>query len=172
MNTFLLLSLIGTYTGDKRDNDTAFAILSIIATLYNNHVAGSPAGAINVNTATCSSGGTVDISGTTSVSGGETTINLTFVLSNCRENVSGGTIAADLTLNGSVQSPGIINGERSTGGSNISISGTLSNSYYIFDKAFTLNESSCTIGLSHNSVPVHQYSLLASGSICGRAVSY
>jgi hypothetical protein len=97
------------YADESFYKDVAWGIMTGLADIYNQNIAGTPSGAIDV-TANGPFGGTVHITGTTSYSesNGIQTVHLLYDMSNCRvsSTSSSSDLNVDLTLNGVLSEDG------------------------------------------------------------------
>lgn len=146
----------GTETCDQEcmDSYTAFTVVDTVVFLYNQNVAGTPGGSVNLQR-TCPAGGNVHITGTASGSTSTTSVDLDYAMQDCRR------VGADydVTFTGTIAEVGTI----SDSGSTVTFSGTA----VVFDGnngAGAVAET-CDIAISRANGAY-------SGTICGRAFSY
>jgi hypothetical protein len=97
------------YSDESLYADVAWGIMTGLVDIYNQNVAGTPAGPIDV-TANGPFGGTVHITGNTTFDSGNgiQTVHLQYDLSSCRisSTSSGSNLNVDLTLNGAITEDG------------------------------------------------------------------
>lgn len=97
------------YADELFYKDVAWGIMTGLADIYNQNIAGTPSGAIDI-TANGPFGGTVHITGTTSYNqnNGIQTVHLQYDMSDCRisSTSSSSDVNVDLTLNGVISENG------------------------------------------------------------------
>ena len=97
------------YSDESFYKDVAWGIMTGLSDIYNQNIAGTPSGAIDI-TASGPFGGTVHITGTTSYdqSNGIQTVHLQYDMSQCRvsSTSSSSDLNVDLTLNGVISEDG------------------------------------------------------------------
>lgn len=173
LNTLILIAVVGPYTQLEIDNDTAYAIVTVMRELYNQLIVGQPGGAQN-RTGNCSTSGSVNITGTASSSGGTTTLNLNYAFTNCRAIVSTSTsmfglgrLTVDLTLNGTINESGSLTSSSTSlvlTGTNVPISGTSTNTGQVINNSVSINQT-CSVTINRPGTGLN-------GTICGRAFAY
>lgn len=172
MNTLILVAVAGPYTQLEIDNDSMYAVVSTMSTLYNQLIVGQPGGAQN-RTGNCSTSGSVNITGTAGSSSGTTTLNLNYAFTNCRGTISAGSalglsrLTVDLTLNGTINESGTYTSSSTNlvlSGTNVAISGTSTNTGQIINNSVSITQT-CSLTINRPGGGVN-------GSICGRAFGY
>lgn len=97
------------YSDESFYKDVAWGMMTGLSDIYNQNIAGTPSGAIDI-TASGPFGGTVHITGTTSYdqSNGIQTVHLQYDMSQCRvsSTSSSSDLNVDLTLNGVISEDG------------------------------------------------------------------
>ncbi|MBM3330642.1 hypothetical protein FJY68_02170 [candidate division WOR-3 bacterium] len=97
------------YSDESFYEDIAWGIMTGLVDIYNQNIAGTPAGPVDI-VANGPFGGTVHITGTTSYDSGNgiETVHLEYDLTNCRvsSTSSSSSLNVDLTLNGIVSEDG------------------------------------------------------------------
>jgi hypothetical protein len=97
------------YSDESFYEDVAWGIMTGLADIYNQNIAGTPTGPVNV-VASGPFGGTVHITGTTTYDQGNgiETVHLQYDMSNCRvsSTSSSSDLNVDLTLNGVISEDG------------------------------------------------------------------
>lgn len=150
------------------DKYTGYAIVDAIAQIYNINLAGKPTGGVNLE-ANCPMGGGVKITGNVGFSqnNGITTVDLTFVMTDCKSNKhTENNIDTSFTFTGTIVWKGSFDSSREYNATNyqaeqLKMQGTIDLTNY--EK--TVVDQTCKIYVTVTNTTV-------SGTICNREFSY